>query len=260
MEDTRYLSMTYRRTMHYEASVWDYLISPSPFCSEIFPRAFGYEGTLLETGYPRNEPLVGPKVEERSQEVRRRLGIRPEQRVLLYAPTWRETAKTGATHSKVLYLDPTRVVEAVPDTVVLIRGHANTAGSDSVAGDGSPGVIDVTLYPDINDLYLASDALVTDYSSVMFDYSVLDRPMMFLVPDLVDYRDRLRGFYFDFEGTAPGPVFLDQDSLVRHLAEDAFTGAEHAAARAAFRERFTPWDDAGTTGRVVDRVFGAGNA
>jgi len=257
IEDKRYLSMTYQRTMEYEASVWDYLVSPSPYCSEILPRAFDYAGPVLETGYPRNDALVRPDAADVRHEVRRRLGIADDKRVLLYAPTWRDSAKAVGGHSKVLYLDPGELVAALPDTVVLVRGHANTATSGSVGGAASNGVIDVTLYPDINELYLASDALITDYSSVMFDYASLDRPMMFLVPDLTDYRDRLRGFYFDFETDAPGPLLADQPALIRHLEGNPFEDDGFSRVRADFRERFAPWDDGAATSRVVDQVFGA---
>ncbi|MCW2848026.1 MAG: tagF 3 [Marmoricola sp.] len=260
IEDKRFLSITYQQTMVYEASVWDHLVSPSPYCSEILPRAFGYHGPVLETGYPRNDALVRPGHLEAGRDVRRRLGIRDDQRVLLYAPTWRDTARSGGAHSKVLYLDPVEVVTALPGTVVLVRGHANTSAGDSVGGDGSSGVIDVTLYPDINDLFLASDALVTDYSSVMFDYVTLDRPIMFLVPDLADYRDRVRGFYLDFERDAPGPLFTDQEELVKHLARSDGVDDGYARARADFRERYAPWDDGEAAGRVVDRVFGPSSA
>ncbi|MBV9830893.1 MAG: CDP-glycerol glycerophosphotransferase family protein, partial [Marmoricola sp.] len=175
------------------------------------------------------------------------------QRVLLYAPTWRESARSGGAYSKVLHLDPHEVAAAVPGSVVLVRGHANTAISDAVRDDAH--VQDVTLYPDINDLFLASDALITDYSSVMFDYATLDRPMIFLVPDLQDYRDKVRGFYFDFEERAPGPLLPDQASLVRHLLGGSAVDDGYAAARAAFREQFSPWDDGHAAARVVDAVL-----
>ncbi|WP_445258442.1 CDP-glycerol glycerophosphotransferase family protein [Nocardioides aurantiacus] len=253
--DKRYFSTTYLRVMAYEAQAWSQLVSPSPFCSEVLPRAFGYAGPVLESGYPRNDALVGPSAAATRSDVRRALGIADDQRVLLYAPTWRESARTTRSHSKVLYLDPVEVTEALPDTVVLVRGHANTSRTGAVAGHGTPRVLDVTLYPDINDLYLASDALVTDYSSVMFDYSVLDRPVLLLVPDLADYRDKLRGFYLDLDEVAPGPLLADQDALLAHLRAGPAADAAYATARAAFRARFAPWDDGHAATRVVQAVF-----
>ena len=254
--DLRYMSLSYLRTMADEALAWDYLISPSPYCTEIFPRAFGYDGPVLESGYPRNDMLAGPERDTRRAEVRRRLALRDDQQVVLYAPTWRDSARSrDGRYSKVLHLDPDEVVEAVPDSVVLVRGHSNTARSGAVASRHPGRVMDVTLYPDVNDLFLASDALVTDYSSVMFDYAVLDRPMLFLVPDLHDYRDRLRGFYFDFETDAPGPLCPTQETLIKHLRELRGGTDEQASARAAFRERFAPWDDGHAAARVVDAVF-----
>jgi CDP-glycerol glycerophosphotransferase len=254
--DRRWFSTSYLRTMEYEATVWDHLVSPSPYCTQILPRAFGYQGSVLEVGYPRNDVLSGPDRDFAREEVRRRLGIDPGVRVLLYAPTWRETARSRRGYAKILYLDLQRTVDALPGSVVLFRGHANTASSDSVWSSRDRGVLDVTLYPDINDLFLASDMLITDYSSVMFDYAVLDRPQAFLVPDLESYRDSARGFYFDFAKEAPGPLFSDTDSLLDHLRDPDATDGSYADARRNFRERFAPLDDGRAAARVVDAVFG----
>ena len=187
------LSVLYMQTMEREAQEWDRLVSPSPYCSEILPRAFGYEGELFELGYPRNDRLAAPTRDQERAEIRERLGLTPEQRVILYTPTWRDSS------AKSLYLDPEKVIAEVPDAVVLVRGHVNTSGRASVASSTEGRVRDMTLYPDINDLFLISDVLVTDYSSVMFDFSILDRPQLILAPDLESYRDDVRGFYFDFE-------------------------------------------------------------
>ena len=253
--DKRFFSVSYLRTMDREAEAWDFLISPSPFCTKIFPRAFGYSGPVIESGYPRNDALVRADADERGREVRRSLGIADHQRVVLYAPTWRDSSRTIASYSKVLHLEPQQLLDELPDIVLLVRGHANTALAEAVHHDIGGRVVDVTLYPDINDLFLASHALVTDYSSVMFDYCLLDRPMMFLVPDLVDYRDRVRGFYFDFEAIAPGPFLADQDELVAHLrALPQSDDGVHRTSRGV-PQQFAPFDDGSAAARVVDRVI-----
>ncbi len=106
----------------------------------------------------------------------------------------------------------------------------------------------MTRYPDIADLYLAADVLVTDYSSVMFDFALTDKPQVLLVPDLEQYRDVERGFYFDIEDTAPGPMVATTEDVAEALLGDD----GHAAARASFRERFCPWDDGRASARTVD--------
>ena len=199
------ISRNYMRMMDAEAATWDYLISPSPYCSDIFPGAFHYDGPLLEVGYPRNDSLVSPASMERRDEVRRAFGIAPHHRVILYAPTWRDSVRSGGRYSKVMHLDPDELTRRAPDTVVLVRGHSNTASTPSLRARGVGRDVDVTLHPDINDLFLAADVLVTDYSSVMFDFALLDRPILLLTPDLDAYRDQLRGFYFDLAADAPAP-------------------------------------------------------
>jgi CDP-glycerol glycerophosphotransferase len=245
----RNFTESYLRLMEREAEAWDYLVSPSPFCSEVFPRAFGYSGEVLEIGYPRNDLLVSGRATELRDAVRRTLGIADGQSVLLYAPTWRENARQASSYAKVLYLDASQVTSSRPDVTVLVRGHANTSGRAAVTGDR---VLDVTGYPDIGHLFAASDLLVTDYSSVLFDYALTDRPMHFLVPDLDEYRDRLRGFYLDLEDVAPGPLLRSTAEVLEHLDDDPAT---YAGRRRAVRERFAPYDDGHAAERLVERVF-----
>ena len=169
---------------------------------------------------------------------------------MLYAPTWRDNLRVGRVFDKVLYLDPHEVVEQLDDAVVLVRGHYNSVRA---AEDVDPDhrVIDVTRYPDIADLYVAADALVTDYSSVFFDFVLTDKPMVFLAPDLVEYRDDNRGFYLDYHETVPGPVCLTTAEVVDTLrGPDTF-----AARREEFRAEFAPHDDGKAAARVVEVVL-----
>jgi CDP-glycerol glycerophosphotransferase len=235
----------HRRRIAQQAAGWDAFVSPSPYCSAIFRSAFRFEGPLLETGYPRNDVLRNDTGELRAR-TRQRLGIGAEQRVVLYAPTWREYV--GVRDSKPLYLDAERVTTRLPDTVVLIRGHYNSTGQRDVF-TGHRRILDVTRYPDIADLYLAADVLVTDYSSVMFDFTLTDKPVVLLVPDFTQYRDVERGFYFDIATSAPGPLVDSTDAVIARLTDGR---DEHAAARAAFRGRFCPFDDGQASARVVD--------
>lgn len=248
------LTVTYRRLMEREARCWDYLLAQNDYSARIFPTAFGYDGPVLTQGYPRNDSLVDGTAERTRAAVRERLGIGPDDRVLLYAPTWRDNIKEGARYGRVAFLDFDRLAEATgPGTVVLYRGHANTASSSSDLPDG---VLDVTHHPDVNELMLASDALVTDYSSIMFDYAVLRRPIYFLVPDLELYGTTTRGFYRELEEIAPGPLCLSTDELASALEQDYW--AEHGAVHGRFVEEFAPLDDGRAAARLLDHLDGRG--
>jgi CDP-glycerol glycerophosphotransferase len=247
----------HRRRISDQARGWDAMVSPSRYCSEIYRSAFGYDGTILEVGYPRNDVLLAPDADMLRERVRRRLGIGQEDRVVLYAPTWRQYV--GVRDAKPLYLDAEAVVRAMPDAVVLVRGHYNSTTEDDVFV-GHPRIHDVTRYPDIADLFLAADALVTDYSSVMFDFVLTDRPVVLLVPDLDQYRDVERGFYFDIEARSPGQLVSTTADVVDVLtAPDLDTDR-----RADFRSVFCPFEDGAASTRVVeyclDRLSGTSSS
>jgi CDP-glycerol glycerophosphotransferase (TagB/SpsB family) len=165
-------------------------------------------------------------------------------RVVLYAPTWRDDRD-----EMVDYLDLVRFAGELPDdTVLLVRGHSRTLayGSDLHADR----LVDVTTYPDVADLMLIADVLVTDYSSVMFDFAATDKPLIFFTPDLAHYEDELRGFYFDLIAEAPGPVTTTRAELLEAIRSAEADAEKFAARRALWHEKFAPHDD----GRAGDRV------
>lgn len=240
----------HRRQLLLARDGWDYLLSQSEACSRFLSSAFRYSGPVMELGYPRNDILALPEGEAVRRRVRAHFGIPDDARVVLYAPTWRDNNRTGMVFNKVLYLDPVEFVEEVPGSFVLVRGHYNSVGAAEERST-SDRVLDVTRYPDIADLYLAADALVTDYSSVFFDFAITDKPMVFLAPDLREYRDDNRGFYLDYHETVPGPVCLTTAEVVAAVrAPDTY-----AEVRETFRQRFTPHDDGGAAARVVDAIL-----
>ena len=111
---------------------------------------------------------------------------------------------------------------------------------------------DVTAYPDITSLLLITDILITDYSSVMFDFATTGRPMLFFTYDLERYRDQLRGFYFDFETQAPGPLLATNAELIAAMRDIGQVAESYQQAQAAFTARFCPLDDGHAAARAVD--------
>jgi len=234
---------------------WDLLLSQNPFSTPILRRAFRFDGEICEYGYPRNDVLSRPDAPQLAAEVRKRLGLSEGKKVVLYAPTWRDNQFYAAGRYRFdLRLDLERAWKTLGDEyVVLIRGHHHMA--DDVPDSASSGfAMNVTRYPDIAELFLVSDVLVTDYSSVMFDYASTGRPMLFFTYDLADYRDNLRGFYFDFEPEAPGPLLATSDDVIAAIGNIESVAARHAAAYRAFAAKFCPFDDGKAGARICDRL------
>jgi CDP-glycerol glycerophosphotransferase len=238
-----------------QAAQWRLLASPSSFCSTTLGSALGVAGRAVDVGSPRNDVLMNGRAEGVRADVRRRLGVTPDQRVVLYAPTWRENARVGGHHEKVLFLDVETLTAARSDVVLLVRGHANTAAAPTVRGER---VVDVTTYPDAAELYLAADVLVSDYSSAVFDFALTDKPIVLLAPDLEEYQLGNRGLYVDLAGDPPGPLVRTTAQLLDvlgTLADPAVPDA-WADARRRVRETYGALEDGHATQRLLPLVFG----
>ena len=227
---------------------WDILLAQNPYSRGVFRRAYAFTGSVWEEGYPRDDVLVSGD----AAAIRDRLGISSGVTVLLYAPTWRDDRPNHVDH-----LDVARFAELLGDEyVTLIRGHSRTLlpGEDVRA----PNVLDVTGYPDVSELFLVADALITDYSSVMFDFTVTGKPVYFFTPDLDHYREKLRGFYFDLIPVAPGPVVTTVAELAALVRDRDNVRRQFTEKYRAWRERFNPRDDGHSADRVVRRLLAEG--
>ncbi|MCU1513813.1 MAG: hypothetical protein JWO10_903, partial [Microbacteriaceae bacterium] len=227
-----------------ESRRWDAMLAQNPHSARVFRRAYAFLGPIWQDGYPRDDVLQGGD----EAAVRERLSISPDATIVLYAPTWRDDRPDHVDH-----LDVAKFAEQLGDGyVTLIRGHSRTL----LPGENvqAPGVMDVTGYPDVSELFLVADALITDYASVMFDFSVTGKPIFFFTPDLDHYRDQLRGFYFDLLPVAPGPVVATVDELVNLVRQRDEAIPEYAERYAAWQERFNPRDDGAAADRVVARL------
>lgn len=239
------------RLLQAEVDRWGLLVGPGGEGSELLRRAFRYAGPVLGTGYPRNDVLHAPDRADRRADVRRRLGLRPEERVLLYAPTWRDDEDHAAPGVR-SGLDAARLADHLGEGWrVLVRLHYFVQRD---AGAVHERVLDVGAHPDIAELYLAADAFVTDYSSSLFDVAPTDLPVVLFAYDLEHYRDRLRGFYLDLDEESPGPVVRTQDELEAVLDDLPAVTAAWGPKREAFVRRWAPMDDGRATERLLEQV------
>lgn len=238
------------------SDVWGLITTADPSSDRYYRELYGYRGPVHHHGLPRTDALLAPGADVVRARTRELLGIAPDQVAVLHAATWRDDRTTGVNAAAdVQHVSMEALAERLgPGFVVLQRSHGSVARSSVRHGD-RPGVVDVTDHPEINDLVLASDVAVLDYSSLRFDYAVTGRPMVFLVPDLEQYREDVRGFLFDFEPTAPGPWVRDLDGLVDALSDLDAVREAHATAYAAFNERFNRWHDGHAAERAVQAML-----
>jgi CDP-glycerol glycerophosphotransferase len=228
--------------------LWDYSLTTSAFNTEVWGRAYPANYSSLEFGYPRND-ILDRSTPADVAAARAVLGVRDDEQVVLYAPTHREY-QAGFDPS----LDADALAEALgPKVRVLLRAHHlySATGTSNGAHDWHPRVLDVSTWPSIEELCLASDALITDYSSLMFDYAHLDRPIVIYAPDWETYK-LTRGVTFDLFATPPGVVATTFSDLVTAFMIGEVSSEGATKARTQFRDRFCPHRD-GTAGERVVR-------
>ncbi len=256
MEEVVSASPMYKKTFYIQSRSWDYLVAANGFSEEVFKRAFVYDKPMLKYGYPRNDILHADNRESIAAEIKKRVGIPRDKKVILYAPTWRDDEYYEQGKYKFdLKLDLRHMQEKLSDEyVVILRTHYFIADNLDVTGlEGF--VYNLSKYDDIAELYLISDILITDYSSVFFDYANLKRPMLFFTYDLDKYRDVLRGFYIDMEKELPGPLVFTTDEIIDAIENIDSVSAKYAAVYDEFYERFCGWEDGHASENCIKTVF-----
>lgn len=243
----------YKQNFRKNTKTWDYLISQNHYSSQIFPRAFDYHKEMLEVGYPRNDILFKKDNEVDINKIKKQMGLPLDKGIILYAPTWRDNKFYDIGKYKFeLDLDVQALKDSFgEDVIILVKYHYLVV--DSIDWGKYNGFVrSCDANQDISLLYLVSDLLITDYSSVMFDYSLLKRPMFFYCYDLDDYKDSLRGFYFDFIQEAPGPIVKTTEDLIKimnnydpELYQDRYD---------AFVKKYNHWDDGNASRKLVELI------
>ncbi|WP_437092884.1 bifunctional glycosyltransferase/CDP-glycerol:glycerophosphate glycerophosphotransferase [Streptomyces sp. enrichment culture] len=231
-----------------DAGRWDYVVSANRHSTLTWERTHPGRYTTLEYGQPRTDPLHTATAADVA-ELREELGIPEGAVAVLYAPAHRDYRRTQRR-----LLDLERVARRLGPRFVLLARTRHPLGAP--LADASGRVVDVTGHPSVASLCLASDALVTDYSPLMFDYAGLDRPIVLCADDREAY-EAARGTYVDLWAFPPGAMAGSEDELIDVFATGHWCGAHSARRRAAFRARFCPYDDGRVAERVVRRiVFG----
>ncbi len=246
----------YKNNFIKEASKWDYLISPNAYSTEIFKRAFRFDREIIESGYPRNDFLINSNNKMTINRIKYISNLPLDKKIILYAPTWRDNQFYARGKYKFnLEMDLEQMKrELGEDYIIVLRLHYLVAENLDLTGyEGF--IYDFSFHEDIRELYLISDILITDYSSVFFDYANLKRPMLFFVYDIEDYRDNIRGFYFDFEEKAPGPLVKTTEQIITEIKKIDEFGFEPTAKEEAFYQKFCYLEDGNASEKVVKELF-----
>lgn len=241
-----------------DAERFRYILSPSAFASEKFSSAWnlkktGQEDKIVEVGYPRDDFLINYQPDD-VKRIKEAFQIPEGKKILLYAPTWRDNqhqAGVGYTYSNTVDFEKMRKALG-EEWVILFRAHYLVASKLNF-NEFSGFVYNVSEHDDVNELYVIADLLMTDYSSVFFDYANLKKPMIFYMYDLAFYQNDLRGFYIDLN-ELPGPIVEQEDAMIEWIqkVDDWFTYDEKYR---SFNEKFNYLNDGKASKRLLDAVL-----
>jgi CDP-glycerol glycerophosphotransferase len=227
---------------------WDLITTPSPYFTETIVHAYRSRAAALEVGLPRNDVLFQQLTSEERQSRKAALGLDPAQRSVLFALTSKGQEFTQHLSGEAL----STITSPATATQLIYRAHYADPKPAFLAAH--PGVVDITDAPDVADYLAVADVLVTDYSSVMFDYVITDRPIVLYQPDQAAFAGS-RGWYFDIAADSPGPIAASEDALVRLLSTVEDWSPQWAAQRASYRERFATFERGDAAARVVRDVI-----
>ncbi|MEF2968148.1 CDP-glycerol glycerophosphotransferase family protein [Paenibacillus sp. M1] len=235
---------------------WDYLISQNHYSTEKFRSAFSFQGDFWEVGYPRNDILMNHNDEATIYQLKIKLGLPVNKKIILYAPTFRDDEYYGPGKWKLnLHLDLSLMKKQLAeDFIIVIKLHYFQ--QEQIRFNYELNDFIYVFHPDqdIQLLYLVADLMITDYSSVMFDYSILRKPIILYLYDFEKYRNELRGFYFDIRKESPGPVVYDQEQLIEAINSSEANFELYKEKYEKFIEQFNYLDDGKAASRVVDKI------
>ena len=248
-----------KKKWHREAQKVDFVISPSKFTTEKLSSALDLksvnkEDCMIEQGYPRNDFLYN-YTEDDVKRIKEKIGIdKINKKIILYAPTFRDNqhqAGVGYTYKTEVDFDKLQK-ELQDEYIILFRAHyfvSNSFDFEKYKGF----IYNVSDIDDVNETYIVSDILITDYSSVFFDYANLKRPMLFYMYDFEEYKDEMRGFYIDIN-ELPGEITKTEDELIKAIKN--IKNFEYTEKYKKFNEKFNYLDDGQAAKRTVEKIMG----
>ncbi|MGL4866622.1 MAG: CDP-glycerol glycerophosphotransferase family protein [Clostridium sp.] len=226
----------------------DYLLSGCKKSTEIFKRAFWYDGVILESGTPRNDFLFNI-TEKEKQQIKNSLGVKEDEKVLLYAPTFRKGNSLDVYNLNYAELLDSLKIRFGGKWKILLRLHPHLINLSSNIKDEN--ILDVTKYDDIQELLGVSDFLISDYSSLMFDFSITKKPCILYTPDLYEYTSSDRGLYFDIH-KLPFESVLNNEALNKAILE--FDESYYRDNLEQFLEGVGSYEDGKASERVANLI------
>lgn len=232
-----------------KCSRWDYLTVQNDYVADVSKGCYAYKKEFLNFGYPRTDMLYNKNNQEDIDKLKVKIGLPLDKKIILYAPTWREKNKFD------LMLDLRSLKKSLSDEYILILRLHHLSFKDWTSPKNDDFVYDLSRYDSIEELYLVSDLLVTDYSSVMFDYANLDRPMILFTYDLDEYGEKLRGFYIDIIENRPGPLVFTSKELEEAIHNIDELEKEYKPIRQKFRAKFNQYESGDSSEKIFNEVM-----
>lgn len=234
---------------------YDYFLSPSAFATEKFISSFQLNpNQILEVGYPRNDFLTNI-TEEKIRQLKQKYNLPQDKKIILYAPTWRDNSYNSKGYTYEIQVDfEYWKSKLYPNYVILFKPHYLITNQYEYPG------LNNFLYfmkedTDINELYAISDVLITDYSSVFFDFAILRRPILFYMYDLEEYKENIRGFYLDVPTDLPGEVITEEDELIHRLENLELYFYQYIDKLKNFNQVYNSYQDGICSKKVVEAVI-----
>lgn len=230
---------------------WEYAISSNEYSTRVWNRSNPYSYKFLEFGYPRNDIFFNSSHDVKDA-IKKRLNIPSNKKVVLYAPTFRDYHKGKRQNETNKLFDAAAVAKALGDEYILLMKNHYFKKSFDV--NQQHNIIDCSNYDNTNEILLITDILITDYSSIMFDFACLKRPIIIYAPDINEYKEK-RGTYFELELFSPGLFTKNFNDLCNALDDKSFLHEIYQERINNFNKRFCKFDNGNATKKTVEFIM-----